>query len=96
MANQNRTMSVSYRWTEDAKELRQVTHKSPFSGLPALPNCGRSFTSAHSSRKDKRQPGSAVRGLHSSDEDQTETGTDRDHRECATESNFAETVALAA
>jgi len=43
MANQNRTMSVSYRWTEDAKELRQVTHLQTFmSGLP-LPDIFRPF-----------------------------------------------------
>ena len=47
MANQNRTMSVSYRWTEDAKELRQVTHKWKFSHPFPLPNFGRSFIVAN-------------------------------------------------
>jgi hypothetical protein len=47
MANQNRTMSVSYRWTEDAKELRQGTHKWKFSHPFPLPNFGRSFIVAN-------------------------------------------------
>lgn len=46
MANQNRTMSVSYRGTEDAKELRQVTQKRTLMPFPWLPNIGRSFIRA--------------------------------------------------
>jgi len=43
MANQNRTMSVSYRWTEDAKELRQVTHMPTFKVSYRLLNFRHSF-----------------------------------------------------
>lgn len=57
MASQNRTMSVSYRWTEDAKDLRQVTQKQTVDGIDRLPGSRHPFT------KHSAYPNSSSQGL---------------------------------
>ena len=43
MANQSRTMPVSYRWTENAEAWRQVTHIQTVGSSSQPPNFGYSF-----------------------------------------------------